>query len=469
MASTSRSPNMPPSYEEAVGHSSGPPRESASVLELGDVDHIVASAYRNQMRSPLIRLPDRLIVAIIERLDLDDIVQLRQASRDFMRLFSQSKSFWKYHLTKASDPYHYEYLTRIWATPVYYPRHARSNTLCDSCTAFRQQRGCQSDNELAQSIPFLYCSGCNMEHRAFYFSAQQRLESNQERICSAHEGRVSLCGHISITWDAAQRLADRKSGQNMMQCNNGHHKISACKHVQNGTSKLCHHDDKPRFKFYRDENQKLFKPRESEHVKLTPSAFRSGVMKYVHQRLASSSFQWLPSNMVGSQDVVQCFDPNVCNCLDWGEPIPRQVEGNKATTANEFEWKFCPNPVRPWRLRPDTESSTFTGKDEFHCQDRCAGFSHNYHLDAVSSSWDWEFEKCPENDAFMVFTQTRRCWADSPHSDGWFHLIHHSLRDLERDEEMRGITWCSQSSCRFRALYEITCLTQRTMSHHRTI
>ncbi|KAH7142898.1 hypothetical protein B0J13DRAFT_526345 [Dactylonectria estremocensis] len=480
VASTSRSPNLPPSYEEAVA-SSRPPREASSVLKLGGMDRIVASAYLNQMHSPLIRLPDGLIVAIMERLDLDDILQLRQASRDFMRLFSQSKAFWKYHLTDASDHYQRKHLARIWATPVHYPRQAKSATLCDSCTTFRMQRGYRSDNELLQAIPFIYCSGCKMEHRAFYFSAQQRLESNEERLCKGREGRITLCEHISVTWDSAQRLADRKSGQNMIQCNKGHHKASPCKHVQDGTSKLCCHDDKPRFKFYRDGNQKLcfdisvtthirFKPQGSEQGgKLTSSAFRRGIKKYVHQRLPAPWFQWVPSNMVGAYDVIRCFDPNVCNCLDWGKPIPQRSEGEKTTTANEFEWKLCPNPVRPWRLRPDTESSTFTGKDEFHCEDRCAGFSHNHHFHTTYGSWDWEFEKCPENDSFMVFTQTRRSCVGSPHEYGWSYFINSRYRDLRRDEDMRGISWCSQLNCRFGAPYTIACLSQETVPHHRTI
>ncbi|KAK7413179.1 hypothetical protein QQX98_007958 [Neonectria punicea] len=471
-ASPSRSPDLPPSYEEAVA-SNRPPKA-------GSMDRVVASAYSNQMHSPFIRLPDGLIVAVMEQLDLEDILQLRQTSRDFMRLFSQSKAFWKYHLTDASDPYHRRHLARIWATPMHYPRRARSATLCDLCTTFRKQRGCRSDAELLQTVPFVYCSGCNMEHRALYFSAQQRLESDAERLCKGREGRISLCEHISVTWDAAQRLADKKSGQNVIRCDQGHHNVSSCKHVQNGTSKRCYHDDKPRFKFYRDANQKLwFDLSITTHIrykpahggKMTSSEFRRGIERYVHQRLPARSFRWLPSNMAGTRDVVRCFDPNICNCLDWGKPEESHgSQGEMATAAAKFEWKLCPNPVRPWRLRPGTESSTFTGKDEFHCEDRCAGFSHNDHFDALCGSWDWEFQKCPENDDSMVFTQTRRSSADSPYDFGWSSLIKYRYDDLARDEEMRGISWCSQPGCRFRPAYEIQqCSTKRAGFHHRTI
>lgn len=256
VASSSRRHDPPPPYEDAIA-SSQRPREPARVLNIDGMNPLVAAAYKNQMLSPLIRLPDALIIAIMQRADIDDILRLRHVSRDFMRLFSQP-AFQKYHLLDAPGDNSRKHLARIWATPQqHYTRQSRS-TLCDSCIAFRKQKGYNSNKELLQAVPFFRCAGCKMEHRAFYFSAQQRHESSDaERLCLSHEGSISLCNHKSITWDLAQRLADNPSGKNMLRCNDDHHRISPCRHVRNETSKICRDDEQPRIVFYRDKEQNL--------------------------------------------------------------------------------------------------------------------------------------------------------------------------------------------------------------------
>ncbi|KAH6898090.1 hypothetical protein B0T10DRAFT_453431 [Thelonectria olida] len=475
ITSASRSRDLPPSYEDAVAsrqHRDG----GHQLLSTDDMDPIVASAYWNQTQSPLVRLPDVLIVAIMELVDLDDILRLRHVSRDFMRLFNQSKVFWKYHLTDAHDHNKRTSLARIWATPLdcfpgQHLRLSENTSLCDSCTAFRKDKGYGSDRELLKAVPFIYCAGCNIEHRAFFFSARQRHESNDdERLCRGREGCITLCEHVSITWDSAQRLADAPPGQNTIQCDNGHHKVSPCQHVKDGTSKFCCNDDKPRFKFYRDERQNLcfnlsitthlpFRPQGSEQgSKVSSRAFRASIKKLVHDRLPVSSFHWVPSNTsntsstFGCEDISRCFDPNICSCLDWGQPmLPSKSDAPRTTASNKFEWKLCPNPTRSWRLRANLGSPTFAGRNEFQRehQDRCAGFSHNLHYDDFVGSWDWDFEKCSENEDFLVFTQTVRSCVSSPHENKWSWFINYASYELMRDDEMRGISWCSKSRCRF--------------------
>lgn len=465
-ASSSRSHDLPPSYQDAVAsgqrlNADHQIKEGVERLITKDgIDPLVASAYWNQTRSPLVRLPDALIVTIMERLDIHDILRLRHVSRDFMRLFSQSKSFWKYHLTDAQNNRKRTHLARVWATPLDHcpAKHLQSlasASFCGSCTALRRRKGYGSDRELLEDVPFLYCAGCKMEHRAFYFSARQRHESNDdERLCRGREGCVSLCEHVSVTWDFAQRLADAQPSGHMVCCQYEHHTVSQCQHVKNETSKLCCHDDKPRIRFYRDDKQKLcydisisthvpFKPQGAEQgYKVSSKAFRDSIAKLVRKRLPLPSFQWAPSNYK-NHDVFACFDPNICSCLDWGT-----VPGS-ATTADNFKWKLCPNPQRPWRLRPDSGSSTFTGRNEFQRtpEDRCAGFTHNVHQDLGDYSFDWDFERCSEDKDFLVFTQTVRSSASSPHDYGWSWFINDRSFNLWQDSEMRGISWCSEPTC----------------------
>lgn len=346
---------MPSSYQEsqdAVISSHQPSAEIRSLRADGvELDTIVAAVYQNHTQSSLVRLPDELIVAIMERVDHHDVLRLRQVSRDFMRLFSQS--FRKYHLIDAHDresalcwpgsgP-------RLWigsqasiSEPMisapYMPPVRNLGRKGDAGTTGNSLKACHSST----------ARDATWKHRTFYFSARQRHEANDdERICKAHEGCLKLCGHISARWDTAQRFADAPPGQNVVQCDEGHHKVSPCQHVRDGTSKLCCSDDKPRFKSFRDEGQNLcFELSFSTHLpfrppgpepgsKVSAMAFRASIAKLVREGLSQSLFHWAGSNLRG-WDMKTCFDANICSCLDWGQLTP--------TDASDFSGGSVPTP-----------------------------------------------------------------------------------------------------------------------------
>lgn len=200
---------------------------------------------------------------------------------------------------------------------------------------------------------------------------------------------------------------------------------------------------------------------------MSSTAFRRSIEKLVLNRFSTS--EWTPTTQLGNA-VMKCFDPNVCSCLDWGQPTSkRKSDAQKAATSDPFEWKLCPNPVRPWRLRPNFDSVAFTGKGEFRRepQDRCAGFSHDFHLNGLAGPWDLEFKKCPEDDKFLVVTQTVRSCVRSPHDFSWTYFARSKCHKLTQDEEMRGISWCSQRHCSFSHSQYITQMFRQTVPHHR--
>ncbi|KAH6691417.1 hypothetical protein F5X68DRAFT_252386 [Plectosphaerella plurivora] len=162
----------------------------------------VSSAWRNKTK-PLLRLPDPLIVEIMLRVDLPDILRLRRVSREFMRIFSQEEQFQKYHLSELDSLHQKHKLSHVWAIPqdLFKITEASqsSPTLCNSCRELQQKYGNKRSNILA-GAPFLPCSGCDIEHRAYFFLPSQRYKSsNDERVCENFQRRIPLCEHIPVT------------------------------------------------------------------------------------------------------------------------------------------------------------------------------------------------------------------------------------------------------------------------------
>ncbi|KAF6811693.1 hypothetical protein CSOJ01_05550 [Colletotrichum sojae] len=201
------------------------------------VDDCVHEAWWNYWGSPLIRLPDALLVGIMVRLDEDDILRLRHTSRTFMRLFSQSNAFQKLHLTNDDDENLTQHLARVWAVP-------RRSIL----------------------IP-------NQEH-------QRREPNNDERICIGRERSLPLCSHTSVTWEMVNLLADRSPGKNTIICNHKQHvKEVGWIHSQKGPEvcSTCPHDDKPRLKAWRsDDGDLCIETSATVHLQFEPFGSRRG-------------------------------------------------------------------------------------------------------------------------------------------------------------------------------------------------
>ncbi|KAH7368733.1 hypothetical protein B0T11DRAFT_277549 [Plectosphaerella cucumerina] len=404
----------------------------------------------------------------MERLDTDDILRLRHTSRIFMRLFSQSREFRHLHLTTHEDKNRRQQLARVWAVPrksIYISKDGRGRLppLCDTCESIKKDKNRKND------VPFLYCSGCRAEHQAFYFSLQQRRGSNDdERICLGREHSFSLCQHISVTWDALNRLADRSDGNTII-CNNTQHTdASGCSHVRrDGPESACCHDDKPQLKAWRDNVDILLEISAPSHVPFRPTSSKNGrvsslsfrkhvlwtLLRYLGHTKGSGVF-WSSMCHVeqGEQrkwDFLKPFDPNICSCLDWGAPA--------SLGPPEMEWRLSPNPTRPWRER--VGSDFYTGADEFRrkSDDRCAGFEHRLEWNSArhKAVWHLDWHKCGAGDDFLVLKQTVVMRMRSPTDFGWLSAIR-VPRTTEVDEEMRGIAWCSDKDCsrvqRLRAL-----------------
>ncbi|KAM3521765.1 hypothetical protein MY4038_008920 [Beauveria bassiana] len=90
-----------------------PPPYDSCVFKNKGADILVQNAYRNQIWSPLLRLPDKTLIVLMKSLDLDSLLRLRHTSRIFIWLFSRDAGFKQYHLTPEEDEDRFHDTARI--------------------------------------------------------------------------------------------------------------------------------------------------------------------------------------------------------------------------------------------------------------------------------------------------------------------------------------------------------------------
>ncbi|TQV94371.1 hypothetical protein IF1G_07250 [Cordyceps javanica] len=101
----------------AMDSDAPPPSYDSSISMNNDADILFQTAYKNQIWSPLLRLPDKLLVLLMKSLDLDTLLRLRHTSRVFMWLFNSEAAFEKYHLKLQQDNDRFNDTARVWTPP----------------------------------------------------------------------------------------------------------------------------------------------------------------------------------------------------------------------------------------------------------------------------------------------------------------------------------------------------------------
>jgi hypothetical protein len=177
-------PEVIPKDSEPVINLQSPPPYNEACPDLVNEDLCLRAARRNHRHSRLLRLPDSLLVAIMERLDTDDILWLRHTSRIFMRLFSQSREFRHLHLKTHEDKDRRQQLARVWAVPrksIYISKDGRGRLppLCGPCESIKKDKNGKND------VPFLYCSG-----------VEQTIRPSTS-LCNNGEGPTTMRGSVS--------------------------------------------------------------------------------------------------------------------------------------------------------------------------------------------------------------------------------------------------------------------------------
>ncbi|KAM3557851.1 hypothetical protein MY1884_004301 [Beauveria asiatica] len=176
-----------------------PPPYDSCVLKNKGADILVQNAYKNQIWSPLLRLPDKTLIALMKSLDLDSLLLFRHTSRIFMWLFSSDAGFKQYHLTPREDKDRFDDTARIWTPPSsWFKNQAASpfRAMCQQCATTR--KGHVFGKALLKSMPELYCSRCHTKHRSMHFSRGQRLLPEKKKPRG-----MSTTSWMPVSWPVA--------------------------------------------------------------------------------------------------------------------------------------------------------------------------------------------------------------------------------------------------------------------------
>lgn len=278
-----------------------------------NLDPLVARTQANLTLSPLLMLPNEILIQIMKSLRLYDLLRLRNVSRQFLYLFSLPDFQWAHEEPWVGD---------IWQ-PADRRRRERASfrmeTLkqmyCIKCLAMRKKR---ARGRTAPELEYVHCSGCGSDHHARLFSAAQLRAHPSERVCIGREGKINLCQHVSIDYEKLQSLLRQWQGKlnkEIVVCDHPCHNMSG-----DQSSHIRGHEQ-PVVMLVKDE----WAPEEilcirliaTSHVMLgngnaKPSA--QGFRDWLHALQDQSPTSWYPLHHP-QVTPLRTIDPNVCDCV----------------------------------------------------------------------------------------------------------------------------------------------------------
>lgn len=397
------------------------------------MDILARSSLANQIRSPFLRLPEKVVAIILESLDLDTILRLRHTCRIFMVLFSTKKSFQRHHLTPEQDKERHTKTALIWAVPeVFFPKQAANwfGPLCAHCS--RKRKNDVFGKELLLKLPSLYCSRCRKDHTEMHFSTWQRdVRDPNERICIGHEGYFNLCDHVTMTWHQVRSLEHATND-----------KLAVCRrHLHDSTPScgdaMCPWDEVhaiPYFTLERRTNKMFLQLSYSEHItvkrapssKMCAESLRVALEKMNdHMELA----KWMPCARPVAGNILRAIDPNMCDCVDW-----------HGTDSRRISWQLCPDPAKVLREPPHEDSYTSS-------RARCNGFKHGFRTEYTGAQLAVTVIACRGRDDFLVISQRATYDISEACGPGWGFLVSGQSFYKREDKDTHGVTWCDVSEC----------------------
>lgn len=485
--STSRAiSEIPPSYSDLF------PRPSPPC----NMDPLVEAMWHNQAISPLPRLPDNVLKAVIQNLDGCSVECLRRVSRRFTPLCDEEI------LTR---PHTFQPRVRsqmkIRGGPFAWPRFEVFSGPWSSSAAGERQRllqllardwyceGCREaraapdwDRRVERLTSYLYCHSCNAEHPACLFSAQQRRSSTILRQCIAHEGYFRLCQHDEgiVRWSEISRIRQRldegveDEDDYELSCEHISHFVSCARTRTHRSGQTvfypgcddpgCIERPSPTLQVA---GSKLWLywtahlPVPSNDQPLAASDLRSRIAKI---RERCGRFLYPDVAYTGNLPEMRCFDPNDCDCV--------LLEGQE-----EVEMRFdsllhsktvCRlNTSR--RLYPLRRSSSLgfapslvggirrlllTHKWRFRRECGASRKRHRARLDfnplTGPGKSDIQCWPCHAGNSCLVLDYHRLLiiGCDGAIGAQWYQALEPESYNLTEDEEGFGVYWCRQKECR---------------------
>lgn len=408
-------------------------------------DNFVLFLYRNIRGSPLLRLPDQIVVKIMMCVELEDLLRLRHISRTFMRLFSIEPFFHQYHLTDKQSHKRLYHTHRVWSVPrslfpsqikAYFPDPA----ICDKCS--QKRNGDILGKSLLSTMPLLHCSGCRSLHKSMHFSPFQRQElDDNERLCIGHEGYFPVCHHIHLNMHQVKGRANSTAG--------GWDKLECCSPHNHDLfpnpcgAESCPADGKPRAHCYKDEAGKLhlkvsfaayLRVRWLANGKLCPTVLKATLILF--QRMEGVG-PWLKENPVIPSDPLRVFDPNFCDCVDWFD-----IGLGSSTRQAHFESILSPSTCTAQWREPCPPNGYQTRRG------RCSQMRHGFTSKAAGMEIQIDFLRCPSKSHRLVLRKVVDVEVNPAFAStaGWGTFMN-IPKSPQRDKEMDGVLHCPNKTC----------------------
>lgn len=365
-----------------------------------------------------------------------------------MRLFTTENIFKVHHLTSALDPERFLDTARIWTPPAgCFPGQTANymKPLCSSCQVRRKED--IFGKELFDTMPSLYCSGCKSSHKNMHFSAIMRGEKNDdERLCLGHEVPLKICNHHWITLNQVKMLA-RYEPNEKFSCQ-WHSLCGRYEDPRTCASPSCSYDGRPVIRCYIDDSGNTRLHMEfAVHInfkkvpsgKACPHSLRKELREITEKIPAVGN--WRDDLFLGKADMERCFDPNICDCVEY---IPPSHQG----THIRFQ-------VRSEHKIPIQEPAPAEGHPYISTTGRCAFTRHGFTAHYTGVEINVDFLRCKDRSDLLIFRQTVDCLADTRYASGsgWGTLVTRLSSHIGLDEYLNGLVSCTNYEC---GLYKLS-------------
>lgn len=362
------------------------------------VDPLFAACAHNRQFSLLLKLPDEILLAILQFLlsDIRDMYYIRRVCRKLRYLtedktlepglFRKFQAFRGFHmlhndrfLSKENNRMPFGVLP--WDSMPEFEATIRKQTLCKQCQIQVTRQGRIKPHlcvfvETPEKLT--YCAGCSRYHPRNAFSDMQRRRSSANRICIGREGRLRLCEHVSISWaDIEAHLAVSSREKDFFKAMSDFHIV--CKHPSHNfacksTSRLapsevsCNDHTRPCARLQVDRNSPMlhvkpvwlvlcWKPYSSSKILKAPEngQIEATKLRELYGEYGKNAARFIvPGPSQNTTPEMLCFDPDKCAHILYRNGKSPQASLNE---------RFC-NPHPLGRKGPIT--STENRLDEDH-------------------------------------------------------------------------------------------------------
>lgn len=452
--------------------------EQGSATSTPETNPLIAAALHNATHSLLLRLPEELLLQIMETLlHYPTAIQcLRRTSRVFLRLYCSSV-FGHTH-----NPFISPRVQRqLWLEPseTHY-RRQRSQLLqlldrdtegyCNTC---RSRRTAFSWKYRLRALleDRLWCIGCSRTHPRVLFSPKER--KHYARVCIGREGYVRLCEHKTLNWSDVGTIAPLVAEERHPSA----YHIVTCDHESHYPQ--CHNDSqagiftansiiKPqaRVVHVRGRLETLVMEWQG-HLLIDTPANQATSPSSVHQQLQKwrkgAAISIAPILAPGRLPEMNCFDPNVCSCLDYTDL--EKVPGWHAPCEVHLGRSSCRfHPKHQLQAVRSQSPIEIINNQGGQIDEPASPKSHSTEVQTTgndnrgTSRIKISLSPCVTGNARCLAINYRReievnvlgeCILPYHHNvpPTWFQALDPASCALTEDKETYGIFWCDEPGC----------------------